>query len=201
MLWSFKRLSASPANSCWQTETLLLFTAGCYLDSFPSSGAVVVLFHLGFGPHTYQGEPLCCWISVRHFSATHGSPASPFMSPPHSVPVTLWWSSFFSLSVVIRLLSSSCSVGYFGWFLFNLVLIPDWSWEEFSVASTYSSTTLDPGIIIYFNIWPIRYFETMGKWMRKILSKNETLKYIRWPEHNLKRLTKQNISEYFKLKQ
>ena len=32
--WPFKRLSESPAASPWQTETLLLFTAGRYLGSF-----------------------------------------------------------------------------------------------------------------------------------------------------------------------
>ena len=30
----FNRLSASPSVSPWQTEALLLFTAGCYLGSF-----------------------------------------------------------------------------------------------------------------------------------------------------------------------
>ena len=36
----FKRLSASLAVAPWHTETLLLFTAKCYLGSFPSSGAL-----------------------------------------------------------------------------------------------------------------------------------------------------------------
>ena len=38
--WPFKRLSASPVNIPWWIETLLLFTARCYLGSFPSSGAI-----------------------------------------------------------------------------------------------------------------------------------------------------------------
>ena len=32
--WPLKSLSASPAISPWETETLLLFTAGCYLGFF-----------------------------------------------------------------------------------------------------------------------------------------------------------------------
>ena len=32
--WPFKRLFESPAVSLWQTETLQLFTAGCYLGTF-----------------------------------------------------------------------------------------------------------------------------------------------------------------------
>ena len=39
MHWSFKRLSLSLAISSWWTETLLLFTTVCYLDSFPGFGA------------------------------------------------------------------------------------------------------------------------------------------------------------------
>ena len=46
------------------------------------------------------------------------------------------------LSVVIRLLSSYCSTDYSRLFLYNLAVIPDWSWEEVSVASTYSSAIL-----------------------------------------------------------
>ena len=34
-------------------------------------------------------------------------------------------------------------MGYLGCFFHNLVVIPDWSWEEVSVASTYSSAILD----------------------------------------------------------
>ena len=33
--WPFKRLSEFPAIFPWKTEILLLFTAGCYLGSFP----------------------------------------------------------------------------------------------------------------------------------------------------------------------
>ena len=37
-----------------------------------------------------------------------------------------------------------------GWFLYNLVEIPDWPWEEVSVASTYSSTSFDPAPTFFF---------------------------------------------------
>ena len=42
------------------------------------------------------------------------------------------------LSEVLRLLSHYCSVVCSGQFLHHLVVIPDWSWMEVSVASTHS---------------------------------------------------------------
>ena len=57
LCWPYNSLSASPAISPWQTETLLLFTGGYFLRSFP----VVVLQarqpNLGFRPHISQWEP------------------------------------------------------------------------------------------------------------------------------------------------
>ena len=44
--------------------------------------------------------------------------------------------------MVIRLLSSYFSIGYSGSFPYNLVVIPDWSWEEVSVVSTWMSITI-----------------------------------------------------------
>ena len=58
-------------------------------------------------------------------AAIFGIIASPLATPPHSVPVLLWGSGFFLLSVVMRLFSSYCSVGYSGRFLYNLVVILD----------------------------------------------------------------------------
>ena len=45
--------------------------------------------------------------------------------------------------MVIRLLSPSVQLVVKGAFS-TIELIPDWSWEEVSVASTYSSAILDP---------------------------------------------------------
>ena len=61
VLWPFKRLSASPAISPWQRETLRLFTAGCCLGSFMALVLLAGQPSLGFRPHTSQAEPLSCW--------------------------------------------------------------------------------------------------------------------------------------------
>ena len=53
----------------------------------------------------------------------------------------LCWSWFLCLSKVSRLLSRYCSVVCSGWFLHHLVVLPDWSWLEVSVASIHSFTT------------------------------------------------------------
>ena len=66
--WSFKRVSVSEAVSPCQIETLLLFTAGCYLDS---SLALLLLDgdpSLGFRPLTLlMGKPLAAEISLQNF--------------------------------------------------------------------------------------------------------------------------------------
>ena len=103
---------------------------------------------LGFHTlHFSGGSPQPLKYLSGTLAAIHGSPASPFMSALHSLPVILWWSCFFCLSMVIRLLSHYCSVVYSGWFLPNLVIIPDWSWREVCVTPTYSSTILN----LFFN--------------------------------------------------
>ena len=96
-------------------------------------------------PTLLRGEhPWATEFPSGTLAAILGSLTSPPESLPCSILVTLWWSSFFCLFMVTRFLSSYCSVGYSGWFLYNLVIIPDWSWEDVSVASTYSSAILDP---------------------------------------------------------
>ena len=45
--WPFKGLSASPAVSPQWTEIPMLFKALCYLNSFPSFGAIGWGAHLG----------------------------------------------------------------------------------------------------------------------------------------------------------
>ena len=82
---------------------------------------------LGFNtPHFSGGNTQLLKYPSRSSAATHGSPPSPLVAPPHLLPVLLWWSGFFCLPLVVRLLSSQCSVGYSGWFLYNLVVIPIW---------------------------------------------------------------------------
>ena len=114
----------------------MLFTAGCYLDSFLA--LVLQEPSLVFRPHTLlRGNPPTAEIStpegVSLPAASHGSRASTSSALPTTL---LWWSGFFCLSMVIRLFTSYCWVGYEGWFLSHLVVIPEWSWEEVSVAST-----------------------------------------------------------------
>ena len=96
---------------------------------------------LGFRPHTSQENPQPLKYPFRTSAATHGSPASPLMPPLHSLPAGVKW---FLLSVL------GCKAFHqlmFSWFLrmlsLHLRVIPDWFWEEVSVASTYSSTFLD----------------------------------------------------------
>ena len=102
-----------------------------------------------------RGNPLAAELFFQYFS-WHS--VKPLTSPLHSTLVTLWWSCFFYLSVVTRSSSYSCSIVYSGWFLYNLVLIPDWSWEEISVASTYSSPILDPPL---WSFWCIVVFSLL----------------------------------------
>ena len=128
--WPFKRLSVSPAVSTRQTDTLLLFTSRYYLGPFPgfvdlSWGAQLEAQTLHFSERT----PWQLKFPSGTSAATCGNPASPLTPLLH-------------LSLVIMLLSSQCSVGYSGWFLYNLAVVPDWSGEEVSVASTYFSTIL-----------------------------------------------------------
>ena len=89
---------------------------------------------MGFRLHTSQG----LWIFLQNFSCHLWEPCQPSHAL-YSLPVSLWWCGFFHMSLVIRFLSSYCSVYYSGWFFFNLVVIPLWSWEDVSVTSTYSS--------------------------------------------------------------
>ena len=97
----------------------------------------------GLDPTLLRGNPQPLKYPSGTLAATHGIPDSPLLPPTHSVPVSLWLSDLFCLSVVIRLLSSYFSIDYSRRFLYNLVVIPDWSWEEVNVVSTYSSTILD----------------------------------------------------------
>ena len=62
---------------------------------------------------------------------------------PASVPLVIWNTSFQDLSSL-----SGC-------FLYSLVAIPDWSWEEVSVASTYSSAILDLTLINFKTLFKV----------------------------------------------
>ena len=59
--WTFKRLSLSLAICPWWTEILLLFTARCYLGSFPSLVLYAGEPSLGFRPHVSKEECPSCW--------------------------------------------------------------------------------------------------------------------------------------------
>ena len=91
--WPFKRLSAFPAISPWQTETLLLFTAGCHLGSFPSSGDIGWGAQLGVRPHTSQGDPA---QSLKYPSGTSAAslgaqPALSHLCTPYQYIVVKWF--------------------------------------------------------------------------------------------------------------
>ena len=57
--WSFKSLLASLAISSWQMETLLLFTAGCYLGFFRLRRLESPPW--GLDPTLLRGKPPSCW--------------------------------------------------------------------------------------------------------------------------------------------
>ena len=89
--WPFKRLSVSLAISPWHTETLLLFTAACYLCFFPALVPWAGVPSLRFRLHISQGNPRP-WpaeISLWNFSCHPGSLASPLAPSPHSLRVSL----------------------------------------------------------------------------------------------------------------
>ena len=91
-------LSVSQAICPWQTETLLLFTAGCYLGLFLALLTEAGEHSLAFRPHTSQGEPSGYWnIPLAFQLPPGGSPTILLTLPLHSLPVSLWWNHFFCL--------------------------------------------------------------------------------------------------------
>ena len=62
---------------------------------------------LGLEPALLKGNPLILKHPSGPSAAAHGSLAGALLPPPQSLPVLLWWSSFFCLSLDIRFLSSS----------------------------------------------------------------------------------------------
>ena len=155
--WPFKRLSASPAVSPWQIVTrcfwqLVTFWLWCCTLGRPS---------WGLGPTLLRGNSMAAEISLQNFSCHLWEP-NPSTPPLHCLPVWFRWSGFFCLSLVTRLLCSQCSVGYSGWFLYNLVVIPNWSLEEVSVAYTYSFAILNPQCTISMHSYQNNAIENSG---------------------------------------
>ena len=109
---------------------------------------------LGFKPHTSQGDLPGHWNIhlALQLLPVGAQPARSLSSALCTSPIVV---QLFLLSVVIRLLPRYCSVVYSGWFLHNLVIIPDWSRKEVSVASTYSCAILDLSavFILFFKIF------------------------------------------------
>ena len=115
---------------------LLLFTAGCYLCTF---WALVVWAgdpSSRFISHTSWGDPTGCLITPLWMPPVGTQPA---FSSLHRTP---YQSGCAKADQGRNLLSCYCSLVCFGLFLHNLVVIPDSSWEEVSVASIYSSAIL-----------------------------------------------------------
>ena len=105
--WPFKSLSASSVFSPWQTETLLLFTAGCFLGFFWPLLLEVGTPAWGLGSMLLRGKSWQLKYSSRLSAAILGRPSSFLVPSPHALPVSLWWSIFFfCLSLVIRFLSN-----------------------------------------------------------------------------------------------
>ena len=97
---------------------------------------------LVFRTHTSQGDLISCLIippvlpPVGARPAFSSLPRTPYQSVVLKLILLAGQGYKCSLSLVFSCL--------FQWFLHNLVVIPDWSWEEVSVASTHSSTILCP---------------------------------------------------------
>ena len=92
--WTFKRLSASPAISPWKTETLLLFTAGCYLGSFPWLWCCRLGSPTwGLDPTLLRGNPLATEISLWNFNCHPWEPSQPSCTSSSvciSLVVAMW---------------------------------------------------------------------------------------------------------------
>ena len=89
--WPFKRLPASLTITPWQTETLLLFTIGCDLGSFPALVLQAGEPSLGFRPHTScGGTPPATETSLQHFSCSPWGPSQPAHIPSALPASTLW---------------------------------------------------------------------------------------------------------------
>ena len=129
--WPLKRLSESPDISLWQTETLVLFTAGCWLGSL----LALVLWAgepcLVFRPYTSHREPPpTCPLPLKYPSGTlaaaHGSPASSHLSAlPTSHVLVKWFLSVHCYKASVQLVFT----WLFRMISLHLVVIPDWSWE------------------------------------------------------------------------
>ena len=83
-LWCFGLLkgSASPAVSPWLTESLLPFTAACYLSSFLALVLKAGEPSLGFEPTLLRGILQSLKYPSGSSASTFGSPASPVTCPP-----------------------------------------------------------------------------------------------------------------------
>ena len=136
MHWPFKRLSQSLAISPRQTETLLLFTAECYLGSFLALVLKSGELSFGFRPHISQRELPGHWIIPPELQVPPWEPSRPshMSSTLPTSPVVVKW---FLLSV--RGYKASVKL-LFNWLfrmivLYSVTVTPDWSWEDVSVAS------------------------------------------------------------------
>ena len=99
---------------------------------------LLALVLLAVGPSVELRPPfflrgnLCCWDipwNLSHHPWGWDQPFSTFRPSYQS------WCGLCE-SLVITLLFSWSSVGYSGWFLYILVVVPVWSWEEASVTLT-----------------------------------------------------------------
>ena len=122
----------------------VLFGLWCHRLGSPDSGLDPTLLRVTSNtwniPLAIQLSPLGVKTAFTHSLNYHSFNYHPWVSRQPSLctplPVMLWWSC---ISIFISLLSHYGSVFYSRWFLYNLVVIPDWSWNGVSVASTYSS--------------------------------------------------------------
>ena len=112
----FCTFSASSAIYPWQTETLIIFTAKCYLSFFPALAGEPAW---GLDPTLLRGSPSAAEISLQNFSCCLWEPSQPSRassSLPTSLAVVKWfllcpWLQGFSpASVQLVILDDFCPI-------------------------------------------------------------------------------------------
>ena len=97
VVWPFKRFSEPPAVTPRQTDSLLLFTSGCYLGSFHALVLKAREPNLGFWSHPSQGNPPPrTEMSLWNFSFCPWEPSQLFLTSvlPTSLVVVKWFLFF-----------------------------------------------------------------------------------------------------------
>ena len=125
LTWPFKWLSESPIISPWQKEPCCFSQLSVFWVPFWIWCCRLGSQDWGLDIPPIKGNPTDTEISLQTFSCHHRSPSSPLMTPPQPLPV-VWWSGFFC-PLLKDFSPANVKLVIQGGFLYNLVVIPDWS--------------------------------------------------------------------------